>query len=164
MKVKRRKPRSAWAQKARMDQRWPQFEIDVAGRDALVWTGWLRGFQMAYTVSILWEFGRTRPPLAYVLSPRLRPRKGGTMLEIPHLIFDRENPELSALCLFDPEGGEWDPTMLIADTTIPWASEWLHHYELWRVDGVWRGPNAPGPISVAAMIEEKEAFVDGARP
>ena len=85
------------------------------------------------------------------------------MVEIPHLIFNHEDPELSALCLFDPDAGEWDSTMLIADTTVPWAAEWLHHYELWRVDGVWRGPSAPGPISVAEMLEEKEAIADGAR-
>ena len=30
--------------------------------------------------------------------------------------------------------------MLIATTTVPWAAEWLLHYELWlATDGTWCG-------------------------
>jgi len=29
--------------------------------------------------------------------------------------------------------------MLIADTIIPWASEWLFHYEIWKVTKTWHG-------------------------
>ena len=29
--------------------------------------------------------------------------------------------------------------MLLADTIVPWAAEWLMHYELWLVTGEWTG-------------------------
>lgn len=29
--------------------------------------------------------------------------------------------------------------MLIADTYIPWAIEWLYYYEIWLVTGEWCG-------------------------
>lgn len=29
--------------------------------------------------------------------------------------------------------------MLLADTVIPWAVEWLYHYEIWLATGEWCG-------------------------
>ena len=29
--------------------------------------------------------------------------------------------------------------MLLAKTTVPWASRWLYYYELWLVTGKWLG-------------------------
>ena len=93
------------------------------------------------------EAERFRPHVI-LLDPPLRPRKGGKFEEIPHLMFYSEHPELSALCLFDPEGREWSNKLLIADTTMRWAAEWLMYYELWHFDGVWRGGGV-GPENIA---------------
>ncbi|WP_211337231.1 hypothetical protein [Lentzea atacamensis] len=41
------------------------------------------------------------------------------------------------LCLHLP--GQWRPTMLLANTIVPWASEWLLYYEIWLVTGAWHG-------------------------
>jgi hypothetical protein len=41
------------------------------------------------------------------------------------------------LCLYSP--GEWSGDMFIAKTTIPWAGEWLFHYELWKATDQWDG-------------------------
>lgn len=41
------------------------------------------------------------------------------------------------LCLY--WRGQWDPSMSIAKTIVPWASEWLLYYELWVVTGEWHG-------------------------
>lgn len=35
--------------------------------------------------------------------------------------------------------GEWKPRMKLADTIVPWAAEWLLHYELWLATGEWGG-------------------------
>lgn len=43
------------------------------------------------------------------------------------------------LCLYDRGIGEWKNTMSIANKVIPWIPEWLFFYELWLIDGVWRG-------------------------
>lgn len=145
--MKRNKPRSPHNQINRMAHRWPAFERRFVGLDEEAWVGPLRGFQREYTVVVRWLYALGLPPFVFVLNPKLRPRPGAEFTDIPHLIFNQGNPENSALCLFDPEQKQWLPTMLIADTTLPWASEWLHNYELWHYDGIWRGPSAPGPRS-----------------
>jgi hypothetical protein len=50
---------------------------------------------------------------------------------LPH--FDREG----SICLH--EASQWDGSMFIADTTLPWTAEWLAHYELWKRAGRWFG-------------------------
>ncbi|ABA81690.1 hypothetical protein GQF56_21215 [Rhodobacter sphaeroides] len=155
------KPRrlSLEAQIRRMRAKWPEFRPGVIGSTSISWMGPLRGFQMDYTVLVRWSVGQT--PKAIVVSPQLRPRVGTAFIDIPHLILDVENPEDSPLCLFDPEAGEWNDTLSVADTILPWASEWLHNYELWHLDGVWRGPNAPGPISIGDALRLRKECLHG---
>ena len=38
-----------------------------------------------------------------------------------------------------PSGKEWDTGMYYVKTLIPWACEWLNHYELWVSTGTWHG-------------------------
>lgn len=150
MSGSRRKARKVWEQKLRMRARWPTLEKrDVP--DGLAWQGRIRGFQRPYLIDVVWLHRLRRPPSVFVIEPKIAPRAAEDFTHIPHLNFNDRDPERSALCLYDPEGQEWDDSLLIAETMVPWASEWLHHYELWRFDGVWRGRNAPGPISVAEM-------------
>lgn len=113
------KPRrlSLEAQIRRMRAKWPEFRPGVIGSTSISWMGPLRGFQMDYTVLVRWSVGQT--PKAIVVSPQLRPRVGTAFIDIPHLILDVENPEDSPLCLFDPEAGEWNDTLSVADTILP---------------------------------------------
>ena len=97
-------------------------------------------------------------PYVMVADPLLQPRPGGTFAEIPHLIFDEEEPTWSGLCLFDPQGGEWSAARLIAETTIPWAAEWLAYYELWHLSGEWLAPGV-GYESVAQMAAAEAQIV-----
>ncbi len=41
------------------------------------------------------------------------------------------------LCLYYPN--EWNSTMNISDTIIPWISEWLYYFEFWCITGEWHG-------------------------
>jgi len=150
----RNKPRSAAAQVNRMAMRWPDFEFSqdpITG--TLRWKGPLRGFQRFYTIGIFYNPAVFDRPYVYLITPSLAPREGRTYAEIPHLIYDAENPESSGLCLFDPQGKEWSEGMLIADTTLPWAAKWLYYYELWHYDGTWRGGGV-GPESAACARTE----------
>ncbi|MFS8102099.1 hypothetical protein LFM09_33735 [Lentzea alba] len=80
-----------------------------------------------YRVRLNYRHG-TAPDVA-VLHPALALRDGATSL--PHTYpGDR-------LCLHLP--GQWRPTMLLADTIVPWTSEWLLYYEIWLVTGTWHG-------------------------
>lgn len=105
----------------------------------LIWRGPLRPKAQSYVVLVVWNSTSQALPYVFVMEPKLQPRSGGTFEEIPHLMFDTKKPEESALCLFDPEGREWTPSDLIANTTLVWASEWLLYYELWHTLGEWIG-------------------------
>lgn len=163
--IKRTKPRSVQSQLGRMEKRWPELRPRLAhSNQLLAWVGPLRGFQMSYTVQIQWKWQNSKAvPLAFICEPKLRPREGEDFIDLPHLRYNSDKPEDSALCLYDPDTGEWKNTMLIADTTVPWVSEWLHHYEIWHLDGTWHGANAPGPISIREMIALELDETDGAR-
>ena len=161
--IKRTKPRSAHAQLQRITQRWPRLRPQVLeAKQLLVWVGPLRGFQREYQVTVQWSWLDPKSfPHVFLLDPVLKPRSGSDFIDIPHLLMDRNSPEDSALCLFDPDAGQWNSTMWISDTTVPWASEWLHHYEFWHLDGIWRGANAPGPISVGEILRQQQEAANG---
>jgi hypothetical protein len=60
------------------------------------------------------------------------------------------------LCLYYDEfdGGQH----LIADTVVPWISEWLFHYELWLSTGSWHGGGVhPGQGSTRRGRRRAEA-------
>jgi len=84
-----------------------------------------------YDIKIVHEIGKTVS--VYVVNETLQIAKNRKKL--PH-VFDNK---LQKICLYSADGGRWDSTKSIASTIIPWASEWLYYYELWLIDGIWRG-------------------------
>lgn len=95
---------------------------------SLRWTGQLQPTDLsrAYTTRIDYKPGRY--PAVRVLAPELKPTETGFL---PHTFDD------GTLCLH--EAGQWNGTMLIVDTIVPWAAEWLLHYEIWLATGEWFG-------------------------
>jgi hypothetical protein len=138
-----------------MQTRWPEFKFGRVTNDLVRWDGPLRGAQKWYRVGALWLVDGSYRPYVFLVDPRLRPREGETFEQIPHLLFDDNKPQYSGLCLFDPNGNEWSNKNLIADTTMWWAGEWLFYYEMWRLDGVWRG----GGIGYDSIAEARAAAV-----
>ncbi|MEV0827995.1 hypothetical protein [Nonomuraea rubra] len=80
-----------------------------------------------YTVQATYRH-RTRPRVI-VVDPELELHPRATAL--PHVYPDGD------LCLHLP--GEWNDSMYLATTILPWTSEWLLHYELWLITGRWSG-------------------------
>lgn len=80
-------------------------------------------------------------PNVRVLSPALKPNDEGLL---PHVYND------GSLCLHNK--GEWRSNMLLAQTVLPWASEWLFYYELWLANGTWYGD---GPDRVDRASQAK---------
>ena len=64
-----------------------------------------------------------------------------------------------SLCLHEPD--DWTPAMSIADTILPWTSEWLAYYELWLATGEWHGggewPPVRNPASSRDLSTPKES-------
>lgn len=155
--IKRRSPD---AQLRAMKVQWPDFEGTKLPDGTLYWTGPLKPKARLYFISIFWKPAILRLPYVVIDKPAIEPRPGGTFEQIPHLIFWKEKPERSGLCLFDPEGREWSAGDLIADTTVHWASEWLMYYELWHLTGEWLAPSV-GYESVAQMGAAESETVRG---
>lgn len=61
---------------------------------------------------------------------------------IPHCYernYKNKTNEYVMICLYYPKYNEWSGNMLLSDTIIPWAIDWLYFYELWRITGRWLG-------------------------
>jgi hypothetical protein len=80
-----------------------------------------------YTVRLVYRHGRR--PRVTVTDPPLARHPGAQTL--PHVYPGDE------LCLYYP--GQWKHNMLLANTILPWTTEWLIHYELWLITGRWAG-------------------------
>lgn len=89
-----------------------------------------------YTIKVLYSSLNDKPKV-YVLCPEIKKRNEDS--KIPHNYGLKlvEGKECIQLCLFYKR--DWDNTMNISDTIIPWACEWLYFYELWYISGVWQG-------------------------
>ena len=55
---------------------------------------------------------------------------------IPHL-YEHHHPV--KLCLYLPRTREWGAEMSLARTVVPWAIDWLFHFEVWLATGEWIG-------------------------
>jgi hypothetical protein len=98
-------------------------------RERLVWMGELTPTEYSATYEVLIDYQVGKAPLVYVARPRLQLLEGQAL---PHVY------PLNTLCLF-LGNREWHESIPIADTLVPWASEWLLFYELWLATGEWLG-------------------------
>lgn len=81
----------------------------------------------AYSLRLEYRHGRR--PQVWVVDPHLTLHPSSKQL--PHVHHD------GSLCLW--YRGEWADNMLLAHTIVPWAAEWLLHYEVWLATGTWTG-------------------------
>src|SRR5262249_3953726 len=107
----------------------------------LAWTGVVIPTPLSrdYRIRITYALGEY--PRVIIIDPPLLSDSDGLL---PH--FYREG----SLCLH--EAHEWDESMLIVDTIVPWAAEWLAHYELWRRTGRWYGDGDASEVSTATAV------------
>ena len=98
----------------------------------LVWEGDLTPTPLSRDYTVRITYSLENYPRVVIVRPSLVADENGLL---PH--FYREG----CLCLH--EANEWDGSMLIADTIVPWTAEWLAHYELWKRSGRWYGDGGP---------------------
>jgi hypothetical protein len=97
--------------------------------DRLLCTATLQPTELSSVYTVQVRYQHDDRPVTRILDPVLQVRSGAAGL--PHVYIGDE------LCLYLP--GEWDPSMSIGHTILPWASEWLLHYETWLATGKWTG-------------------------
>lgn len=103
-------------------------------RSLLRWEGELQPTPLSARYTVRIEATPTRRPQVRIVSPEfVEPAR-----ELPHVYRD------GSLCLCFP--WQWDRTMPIARTIVPWASEWLLYYELWKGTGEWHGGGHAEPV------------------
>lgn len=87
-----------------------------------------------YKLKITYKLGQA--PKAYIVSPKpLQLAEGAKRL--PHT-YNYSNGK-QQLCLYLPGTGEWRPSMVIAQTIVHWAVQWMYYYEIWATTGKWMG-------------------------
>lgn len=97
-------------------------------RGRLRWEGQLQPTPLSETYKVRIDYTLGARPEFTVVRPELEIPEGG---ELPH-VFSGDR-----LCLCYP--WQWDDSKLISRTLLPWASEWLLHYELWKFTRQWHG-------------------------
>ncbi|MFT8246440.1 hypothetical protein [Roseomonas sp. BN140053] len=126
---------------------WPRFSLLARDRDSAIWEGEVRPLFQTFAIRVsyraplvveLLDLKRLQPWVR-VVDPPLRPRRNDPEGQLPHVYYTGEGALDVVLCMFDPEANEWSPTMSLAETTIPWAVDWLASYEGWRATGEWTG-------------------------
>jgi len=95
----------------------------------IFWLGTLQPTESSpdYKIKIIYRYKKS--PKVFILKPDI--------LDNPHLYPDK------SICLYFPPDGSWTYKLMIADTIVPWLSEWLLCYELWLDTKIWPGEEAP---------------------
>ena len=137
-------------QREAMALRFPGLTMTVELPWISVWEGELRPLSQSHRVRITDHRGSDdgrivfvgRWPSVRVLTPvALRAETPGE--PVPHIYGRHDDPRGTDLCLFHPASRDWTDDMLLADSIVPWAAEWLFYYEMWHVTGMWGGEEAP---------------------
>lgn len=127
--------RDGQEQSARLLAAMPTFR-QVARGNPYVWEGtlWPTEISAEYRIRITYLPTKARPRVE-VLSPRLVTREEG--VRIPHTFTPNQ------ICLH--LNSEWNSSMYIHQTIVPWTSLWLYYYEIWHATGEWLGGgHSPG--------------------
>lgn len=123
------------AQIAAMAEDWPQFKAKSNDDGSVFWTGPLEAEHQTFVVKISFGPGMEFP-WVQVLRPRLVRRPDFVDGPLPHVY--RRGDDIG-LCLFDPDQHQWNASMAISRTIVPWTADWLYFYEIWSMTGKWHG-------------------------
>jgi hypothetical protein len=128
-------PLTVRQQIAAMRRAWPAFKC-CRLEEQVIWVGPLQPAEWTSTHTVELHFWARRREEAGGASVRvLRPILKVTDTELSSVHMYRDGQ----LCLFNPNRKEWNAGQSVADTIVPWTSEWLYFYEVWLRTGSWLG-------------------------
>lgn len=136
-----------------MKATWPSFVVRNLdrGKQSARWIGDVRAQYCTYRIEVRYRLGAS--PQVRVLTPKLVRLPGNVEGQLPHVYPPAEDP---TLCLFDPRAEEWNASMYLAQTTVPWSLDWLACYELWLMTGRWTGGGRHAGEGNAATVQRGE--------
>lgn len=123
------RPLSLALQRASLLRMFPGSQAQIR-RSQLVWLGQVTPSALSAAYTLRLHYTLRKAPRIYVVEPELKCRG---KVRPPHIYDDM------ALCLYLPWSNEWGSQMCLSRTILPWASEWLIHYEAWLFTGEWQG-------------------------
>ncbi|WP_153126693.1 hypothetical protein [Peribacillus tepidiphilus] len=109
--------------------KFPSFELHKNNHQDIFWLGQLKPTPDSPVYMVKVQYNPYAPKV-YVIEPKV-------LKFAPHRYSDH------SLCLYHPNDKSYKADMLIADTLIPWTSEWLFFYNIWLEEGVWWGKETP---------------------
>ncbi|WP_404391350.1 hypothetical protein [Pseudoalteromonas phenolica] len=119
-------------------------EVVIRDNDKTVeWVGYIQPTSLSRRYKVVIRYTINKLPFCIVTEPDLTVLASDKA--IPHTYPNSTNVKGVQLCLFLPKVkklnkvSEWQPTMFVADTFIPWASTWLFYFECWLSTGTWHG-------------------------
>jgi hypothetical protein len=149
--MRRSKAGASLAQQAlALDARFPGGTATF-NRSRLLWAASLSptADSRIYTVTISYRLGAH--PEVRVTDPPLDTRLGESL---PHIFRG------GSLCLYREE--DWSPRILLADSVVPWAAEWLLYYEIWLATGEWEGGGEWPPVDRSLSLPTHACRADSA--
>lgn len=105
---------------------------DYGGK--FIWKVKLQPSELSPHYEIKVEYILGKNPDVFIVNPKPLPL-ADEATQLPHVYCHTKQH----ICLYYRPDREWKPTQMIADTILPWISEWLLHYEYWIVTGNWAG-------------------------
>ncbi len=100
----------------------------------LICTGWFKLENCSEPYKIKIEYVVGHEPKTTILSPSIVPGKD------IHMYRDH------SICLHYPPDMPWNEKIKVYEYTIPWISEWIIYYEIYKVTNLWEGPESPAHI------------------
>lgn len=102
--------------------------------NTLIWYGEIKPTPLSRTYNIKLEYKKGFKPRVYLYGEHII---GIEKKNFPHHYEIKDNGKQVELCLYIPF--EFNDSMIIADTIILWAQEWLFYYEIWILTNEWHG-------------------------
>ena len=138
-------------QGARLKTLFPLSDFTVLAHGlGIKWKGCLQPnpISQLYQISVTYLQGKA--PITKVHTPLIIPDGK----KLPH-VYSQIKQEL---CLYYPKNNEWHSGLWIVETIVPWASEWLYHYENWVATGDWKGGGIEHEQPSKVEVESKKRF------
>lgn len=142
-------------QKGALKSYFPNSFIKRKGENELIWEHTITPTPYSDAYKVRLHYVRDKGAKVYVLEPNpLKLAEGKTKL--PHVY---STPK-QQLCLYYPDGQEWNVGMYYVQTLIPWTSEWLMQYEIWVGTGIWHGGGIEHENEAEKQAIKKEEETD----
>jgi hypothetical protein len=121
----------------------PATVVIIDNDKTVQWEGTIQPTPISREYRVVVKYTLSHPPICIVKDPDISALAEGR--KIPHTYRNHTGIKGTQLCLYLPaikrknKVSEWQPTMFLANTILPWASIWLLYFEFWLSSDVWDG-------------------------